>query len=141
MVREQQSILPAVTDKVDSKSVAEKVPMGTEFFVTCHPGFEDVLASELQDLGLSTVQISKAGVSFWSERSADGVRACLWLRSAIRVLMLLSRQNLSTDVARGIRSGDSVSFCIDLLSIHVFEFVYMHTHVSSYICPTALIGL
>ena len=101
-----------MSEEADATSILDKKPIGTEFFITCHPGFESVLAGELHGLGFSPLKMSKAGVSFWSERSADGIRACLWLRSAIRVLMLLSRQHLSTDVDHGIRSGDSVSYTV-----------------------------
>lgn len=86
----------------------EDIPPGAEFFVTCHPGLEDVVSQELADLGIAHVRKGKAGVCFWSERKADGYRACLWLRSAIRVLLLLSRHQLETDVSQGYRSGDSV---------------------------------
>ncbi|KAG1660377.1 hypothetical protein FOA52_012670 [Chlamydomonas sp. UWO 241] len=79
-----------------------------EYFVTCHPGLEEVVAQELRDLGIEAVLPGKAGVSFWSSKVADGYRACLWLRSAIRVLKLLHRSQLATDVDAGYRSGDSL---------------------------------
>lgn len=49
-------------------------PPGNEFFVTCHPGLEEVVASELISLGIRHVQPGKAGVMFWSERVSDGYR-------------------------------------------------------------------
>ena len=96
-------------------------PTGIEFFVTCHPGLEAVVAKELTEIGISEVRQSKAGVSFWSERAADGYRACLWLRSAIRVLVLLSRQQLDTDLSRGVRSGDSVRMLSTCICIHTLS--------------------
>ncbi|GAX84390.1 hypothetical protein CEUSTIGMA_g11812.t1 [Chlamydomonas eustigma] len=84
-----------------------------EFFVTCYPGLEKALVMELTDLGIIHVKESKAGASFWTNNISDGYRACLWLRSAIRVLMLLSRQHLGIEERpQGrYRSGDAVYEC------------------------------
>lgn len=82
-------------------------PLKHEFFVTCHPGLESVVASELQSLSIERVEVGKAGVSFQSNKLIDGYRACFWLRSAIRVLLLLSREELGTDPVT-FRSGQSI---------------------------------
>jgi putative N6-adenine-specific DNA methylase len=59
----------------------------TEFayFATTAKGLEDVLAGELRNQGFSDVLPSHGGVHFRGNR-ADGYRACLWLRTANRVL-------------------------------------------------------
>ena len=57
-----------------------------DFFVTTTKGLEDVLAAELHDLGLSNVTTGKGGADF-SGSMIDAYRACLWLRTANRVLM------------------------------------------------------
>jgi hypothetical protein len=57
------------------------------YYVTCHPGLEEVVARELQSpqIRAARVRPGKAGVSFVGD-AATGYRANLWLRSAIRVL-------------------------------------------------------
>lgn len=57
----------------------------TEFFATTAKGLEDVLADELRGLGLAGVTPGNGGATF-TGRSVDGWRACLWLRTANRVL-------------------------------------------------------
>ena len=56
-----------------------------EFFATAAKGLEEVLAGELRALGVREVQPGTGGVHFRGNR-ADGYRACLWLRTANRVL-------------------------------------------------------
>ncbi|GAB4823363.1 hypothetical protein N2152v2_010409 [Parachlorella kessleri] len=60
------------------------------YYVTCHPGLEEVVATELLSphIRATGVQPGRAGVSFVGDAST-GYRANLWLRSAIRVLQLL----------------------------------------------------
>ncbi|MCC6741612.1 MAG: RNA methyltransferase [Planctomycetia bacterium] len=58
------------------------------FFSPCGPGFEPVLAQELRDLGASNVEERRAGVAYEGDASV-GRRACLWLRTAIRVQELI----------------------------------------------------
>jgi putative N6-adenine-specific DNA methylase len=55
------------------------------YFATAARGLEEVLARELIALNLSGVKTTKGGVAF-SGRRSDGYRACLWLRTANRVL-------------------------------------------------------
>lgn len=61
-----------------------------DFFATTAKGLEEVLADELLALELNTVKASNGGVAF-SGTIEDGYRACLWLRTANRVLMPMSR--------------------------------------------------
>jgi 23S rRNA G2445 N2-methylase RlmL len=56
-----------------------------EFFATTARGLEDVLAEELTRLGVRKVTPTNGGVSFAGSLT-DGYRACLWLRTANRVL-------------------------------------------------------
>lgn len=57
----------------------------TPYFATTAKGLEQVLAEELRSLGLEVLAIPTGGVSFRGSR-ADGYRACLWLRTAGRIL-------------------------------------------------------
>lgn len=67
-----------------------------ECFATCHPGLEEIVAQELSspEIRARDVRPGKAGVHF---RGDNGVvyRSNLWLRAAIRVLMLLSETQLN----------------------------------------------
>jgi len=60
-----------------------------DFFATTAKGLEDVLAAELQKLGVKQVTSNNGGASF-SGSMVDGYRACLWLRTANRVLLPLT---------------------------------------------------
>jgi putative N6-adenine-specific DNA methylase len=55
------------------------------FFATTTKGLEEVLAEELKNLGVREIVPASGGVSF-SGSLRDGYRACLWLRTANRVL-------------------------------------------------------
>ncbi|NJC88917.1 MAG: RNA methyltransferase [Desulfuromonas sp.] len=55
------------------------------YFATAAKGLEEVLAGELRALGTDEVAPVSGGVHFRGGR-ADGYRACLWLRTANRVL-------------------------------------------------------
>jgi len=55
------------------------------FFATATKGLENVLANELAACGASTIEPANGGVHF-SGSLHDGYRACLWLRTANRVL-------------------------------------------------------
>jgi len=57
----------------------------TRYFATCARGLEPVLASELTSLGASQVEPGRGGVTFHGD-AAMLYRACLWLRTAVRVL-------------------------------------------------------
>ncbi len=60
------------------------------FFATCAPGLEPVLHREARELGLSKVERQVGGVYFEGTLH-DALRANLWLRTAIRVLMRVAR--------------------------------------------------
>jgi putative N6-adenine-specific DNA methylase len=57
----------------------------TRYFATCARGLEPVLAQELAALGASKVEPGRGGVTFHGD-AAMLYRACLWLRTAVRVL-------------------------------------------------------
>jgi putative N6-adenine-specific DNA methylase len=60
-----------------------------DYFVTTAKGLEAVLAEELRTLGIPAEAAGSGGVHFRGSR-ADGYRACLWLRTANRVLQPLA---------------------------------------------------
>lgn len=59
--------------------------MMTRYFATCARGLEPVLAGELDALGAAAVEPGRGGVTFQGP-PALLYRACLWLRTAVRVL-------------------------------------------------------
>ena len=60
------------------------------FFATCAPGVEPVLHAEVRALKLAKSECQVGGVRFEGE-VADGWRANLWLRTAVRVLQRVAR--------------------------------------------------
>ena len=66
-----------------------------QFFATCAPGLEAVLAAELMGphIGAFNVRPGRAGVSFSGDQGT-GMRGVLWLRTAIRVLLKLASRDL-----------------------------------------------
>lgn len=63
--------------------------MKMKFFVTSAKGLEQLVAGELAALGVVDLKIERGGVSFHGQLE-DGYRACLWLRTASRVLLVLA---------------------------------------------------
>ena len=63
--------------------------MTDTYFATCKIGLESVVAGELRDLGIEVLRVSDARVDFAGDYFAMA-RACLWLRTAERVLMKLA---------------------------------------------------
>jgi len=63
--------------------------MKMKFFVTAAKGLEDLVAHELGALGIVELKTDRGGVSFQGTL-ADGYKACLWLRTASRVLLVLA---------------------------------------------------
>jgi len=59
------------------------------FFATASAGTEDLLAAELRALGLRDIRPGRGGVRFKGEL-VDGLKVCLWSRTAMRVLLSLS---------------------------------------------------
>ena len=77
------------------------------FFASAPRGVEGVLAEELRSLGAEAVVPGSAGVSFQGPFEM-GCRACLWSRTASRVLLVLSEFDAPTPEAlySGIRGCD-----------------------------------
>ena len=69
--------------------------MELNFFVTTARELEELAATELQALGIQDVKVEKGGVRFRGDLTA-GYRACLWLRTASRVLLQLAEFPCST---------------------------------------------
>ena len=61
----------------------------------CPAGFEQVVSEELKSLSAKRIRPLQGGVAFFGAL-ADGLRACLWLRSASRVLLVLARVDASS---------------------------------------------
>lgn len=72
------------------------------------------VAGELAALSISDAQPATAGVAFKCS-VRDALRANLWLRCAVRVLMRLRFDHLDTDVEGGVRGGQAVSCNASLL--------------------------
>jgi len=81
--------------------------MNENFFVTCARGIEELVVAELTSLGLSDVKTEKGGASFRGTL-LDGCRACLWLRTASRVLLVLGEFPCATpqELYDGVRGID-----------------------------------
>ena len=86
--------LPQAQNAASARHLVRHLSVSThaaaQYFATCHPGLEDVVAAELRSpaIGAANVETGKAGVHF----SGDHLtlyRSNLWLRAAIRVLQLL----------------------------------------------------
>jgi 23S rRNA (guanine2445-N2)-methyltransferase / 23S rRNA (guanine2069-N7)-methyltransferase len=60
------------------------------FIATCSRGLESVLAAELKELGMRTVEELRGAVAFGGDSNA-GYRAVLWSRCASRVHQVLAR--------------------------------------------------
>jgi 23S rRNA (guanine2445-N2)-methyltransferase / 23S rRNA (guanine2069-N7)-methyltransferase len=65
------------------------MPPRDDYFATTAKGLEELLATELRDLGAERVGVGRAGVSF-SGPLEVAYRACLWSRVASRVLLPLA---------------------------------------------------
>ena len=72
-----------------------------EFFATCLPGAEKLLADELHGLGVRKVRPLSGGASFFGAPE-DALRACLWSRLAGRVNLTVGRV-----AARDADAGDA----------------------------------
>ncbi|MGD9158273.1 MAG: bifunctional 23S rRNA (guanine(2069)-N(7))-methyltransferase RlmK/23S rRNA (guanine(2445)-N(2))-methyltransferase RlmL, partial [Desulfobacteraceae bacterium] len=103
------------------------------FFATAPKGIESVLVKELNDLGAVRVKQIRAGASFSGDLQL-GYRACLWLRTANRVFLVLDSFKADTidDLYDGIRHinwSDHMSsentFAVDF---HSNQSIVKHTH-------------
>ena len=70
----------------------------TTFFAVAPKGVEALLAKELNDLGARDVKPSRSGAHFQGDLET-GYRACLWLRTANRVLLPIARFRAETPEA------------------------------------------
>lgn len=61
-----------------------------DYYAACALGLEQVLADELAALGAERIDVRRGACAFQGE-PAVGYRACLWLRSAVRVQQELAR--------------------------------------------------
>lgn len=68
------------------------------FFATAAKGTEGALRDELRALGLRQIRATRGGVHFHGPL-ADGMRACLWSRIALRVLLSLGEYEAKGDDA------------------------------------------
>ncbi len=75
------------------------------FLATCKMGLESVTADELRALGISIESVSDARIIF-TGGYADMARACLWLRTAERVLMIVGEFKAESfeELYSGVRS-------------------------------------
>jgi len=60
------------------------------YYAACTLGLEDVLIAELRALGASDIEKRRGACSFTGDK-AIGYKACLWLRSAVRVQEEMAR--------------------------------------------------
>src|SRR6056297_4329933 len=76
-------------------------------FATAPRGLEEMLADELESLGLAQVRVRCGGVGFEADL-AGAYRACLWSRVANRILMPLAEFEADDDegLYAGVRSVD-----------------------------------
>lgn len=77
------------------------------YFASCPSGVADLLATELRQLGAERIHEQRAGVMF--EGSLEtGYRACLWSRTASRILLQLAEVDArdAEELYRGIQSID-----------------------------------
>jgi 23S rRNA (guanine2445-N2)-methyltransferase / 23S rRNA (guanine2069-N7)-methyltransferase len=74
------------------------------FFATAPKGIESVLKEELEILGAQNISDSRAGVGFQGDMEL-AYRACLWLRTANRVLMPIFEFTVEneTDLYQGVQ--------------------------------------
>ena len=70
--------------------------MTYRLFATTPKAMEGILADEILALGAENVQSKMAGVAFQGDL-AMAYKACLWLRTASRVLLLLEVQEVGED--------------------------------------------
>ena len=82
----------------DQEAAPERAPVSkgmSRFFVTCHPGLEEVVAKELssREIRAQHVEIGASGVSFVGTLET-AYNANIWLRSGTRVLCELASGDL-----------------------------------------------
>ena len=90
------------------------------YFAACTLGLEEVLAAELRDLGADPVEAGRGGVRFAGDARL-AMKACLWLRSAIRVQEEIAPEEVHDerqlyDLVRGIEWEQFIG-CDDTLAV------------------------
>ncbi len=114
------------------------------FFATAPKGMEPLLADELTAMGAANVQVARAGVSFEGDLS-QAYRACLWSRTASRVLLPLATFSAPDADAlyKGIKSIDwsrhlepSGTLAVDFSST---ESAISHTHFGALKAKDAIV--
>ena len=95
-------------------------PLPTTLFATAARGTEGALRDELRELGFRGVRADRGGVHFGGNLR-EGLRACLELRTAIRVLWELARFDAPDGDAlyEGVRSVDWTEFLSPRLTLAV----------------------
>ena len=83
---------PSTMNRPRPRPHKDKPPQGRSlrFFATAAKGLEPLVADELRALGAQEVKEARGGASFEGS-PADAYRACLWLRTANRVLYPVAR--------------------------------------------------
>ena len=103
------------------------------FFATAPKGIEPVLVRELQDLGAIRLKQTRAGALFSGDLKF-GYKACLWLRTANRVFILVDSFEAGTvdDLYEGVRNIDwSDHMAPDstlAVDFHADQSIIKHTH-------------
>lgn len=101
-----------------------------QYFSTTVPGLQNALAAELTALGASNVETSgNAGVSFTNSPTDTfdiGLRALLWLRTAHRVMELIT-----STMPTGLDQYDSGEQCHIYDSDELYNFIRSTVHVQS----------
>ena len=113
--KNKHGVVSSVDDDFDGEEVRERkpVPKGmSRFFVTCHPGLEEVVAKELssKEIRASNVEIGASGVSFFGNLQT-AYNANIWLRSGTRVLCELASADLDPDQSGFDSVYNFVKFC------------------------------
>ena len=75
-----------------------------QLFATTPKAMETILAEELQSLGINNIKATMAGVAFQGDLET-AYRACLWSRTANRILLVLSSFEVKTqeDLYNGVQ--------------------------------------
>ncbi len=107
----------------------DKTP-SLRFFAPCPAGITDLLAGELKDFGAQRIREQKAGVMF--EGSLEtGYRACLWSRTASRVLLQIAEVDArdANELYHSVRNIDW-SHHLDLGRTFAIDFSGTNSHIT-----------
>ena len=90
------------------------------FQATCKLGVEALVATELRKLGIEPVSVDSAKIRFEGDYLTMA-RACLWLRTAERVLLEVGRfeAHTFTDLFEGVKALDWKQYLAKDAFIHV----------------------